>query len=159
MNQIESFKDKDKNKDIELDENSIFQQILHKMNSLQIDEILNNLFSFKEDTVFIDYVYFKYLSCENTYFIITQYLTNILDNILIHYQLFNIDINMKTLTFQEINIHHKYICSISMLFKNKYPKKLSKCLIFNSPAVFSKIYNIVALFIDKETQMKIQIIK
>lgn len=155
MNEIEFFKDKD----IKLDENDILQQILHKMNCLKIDEILNDLFRIKEDTVFVDYVYFKYLSCQNTYFIITQYLTNILDNILIQYPLFNIHINMKALTFQEINIHHKYICSISMLFKSKYPKKLSKCLIFNSPTVFSKIYNIVALFINKETQMKIQIMK
>jgi hypothetical protein len=157
MNQMELFKDE--NKEIELHENIISQQILNKMNCSKIDEILNDLFRIKEDTVFIDYVYFKYLSCQNTYFIITQYLTNILDNILIHYPFFNVHINMKALTFQEINNHHKYICSLSVLLKNKYPTKLSKCLIFNSPAVFSKIYNIISLFIEKETQMKIQIMK
>lgn len=155
MNQTELFKDKH----YEIDENEISQKILQKMKFLQFDEILNELFSLKEDTVYIDYVYFKYLSSKHTYLIITQYLTNILDNVLIKYPLFNININMKALTFQEINSHHKYICSISSLFKNKYPNKLSKCYIFNAPKVFSKIYNIVSLFIDEETQFKIQLVK
>jgi hypothetical protein len=154
MNQIEKvFKDK------EVDESAVSQQILTKIKNLQIQEILNNFCCVKNDTVFIEYVYFKYLSSNDTYNVITQYLIRILDGVLLKNPLFTIHINMTALTLSEINTHHKFICAVSTLFKNKYPNKLAKCFIHNAPKVFSKIYSIISLFIDTETQLKIQLIK
>jgi hypothetical protein len=154
MNQIEEIF-----KSNELDERAISQQISYKIQNLQIDEILNKFCYFQNDTVFLDYVYFKYFSCQDTYSIIIQYLTNVLDGVLQHFSLFTIHINMSTLSINEINTHHSFICGISALLKKKYPNKLAKCFIHNAPNVFSKIYSIISLFIDTQTQLKIELIK
>jgi hypothetical protein len=146
-------------KDKELDESAVSHQIFTKIKNLEIEEILNNFCCVKNDTVFIEYVYFKYLSSNDTYNLITQHLINILDNVLLKNKLFTIHINMNSLTLNEINTHRKFICVVSTLFKNKYPNKLAKCFIHNAPKVFSKIYSIISLFIDEETQLKIQLIK
>ena len=56
-------------------------------------------------------------------------------------------------------IYNYYIIQyISVYFQEKYPKKLSKCYVYNSPFVFNQLYNILCMFIDKETQKKIELV-
>ena len=43
--------------------------------------------------------------------------------------------------------------------KDKYPEKLAKCYVYNAPFIFTQIFNIVSMFIDKETQKKIELVK
>ena len=44
------------------------------------------------------------------------------------------------------------------IIKKKYPNKLEKCYVHNAPVIFEKLYSIISLFIDEETQKKIKII-
>ena len=65
---------------------------------------------------------------------------------------------MKNLTITDIDKHTTFIQNLSGYLKDKYPQKLSKCYIYNAPFVFSQIYTIVSIFIDKETRKKIELI-
>jgi hypothetical protein len=66
---------------------------------------------------------------------------------------------MKNLTIVEIDKHKEYIKFISEFLKDKYPEKLAKCYVYNAPFIFTQIFNIVSMFIDKETQKKIELVK
>ena len=66
---------------------------------------------------------------------------------------------MKNLTITDVDKHIKFIQNMSVILKEKYPNKLTKCFVHNAPFVFSQILNIVSMFIDKETQSKIELIK
>jgi hypothetical protein len=72
---------------------------------------------------------------------------------------FNVHANLKNLTLADIDKHKEFIQNISIILKQKYTNKLTKCYIYNAPFVFSQILNIVSLFIDKETQTKIQLVQ
>ena len=72
---------------------------------------------------------------------------------------FNVHANIKNLTLADIDKHKEFIQNISIILKQKYTNKLTKCYIYNAPFVFSQILNIVSLFIDKETQTKIQLVQ
>jgi hypothetical protein len=69
-----------------------------------------------------------------------------------------VHVNLKKLTLIDIDKHKEFIQDMSGHLKNKYPDKLIKCYIYNAPFVFSQIFNIVSLFIDKDTQKKIELI-
>ena len=66
--------------------------------------------------------------------------------------------NLKKITLIDIDKHKEFIQDMSIYLKDKYPDKLTKCYIYNAPFVFSQIFNIVSLFIDKDTQTKIELI-
>ena len=65
---------------------------------------------------------------------------------------------MKNLTIVDIDKHKLFIQCISVYFQEKYPQKLGKCYVYNSPFVFNQLYNIICMFIDKETQKKIELV-
>jgi hypothetical protein len=93
-----------------------------------------------------------------TYSIIINYVTNNIDTILSNNEKFTVYVNLKKLTLVDIDKHKDFIHDLSLFLKNKYPNKLTKCYIYNAPFVFSQIFNIVSLFIDKDTQLKIELI-
>jgi hypothetical protein len=64
---------------------------------------------------------------------------------------------MKTLTVLEIDKHMIFIQSISALLKETYSNKMNKCYVYNATFVFSKVLKLVSLFIDPETQQKIEL--
>jgi hypothetical protein len=63
------------------------------------------------------------------------------------------------LTLVEIDKHKNFIQYLSTFLKDKYPQKMEKCYIFNAPFVFSQLFHIISMFIDKETQSKIVVFK
>jgi hypothetical protein len=66
---------------------------------------------------------------------------------------------MKNLTIVDVDKHKEYIAYISEIFKDKYPDKLAKCYVYNAPFIFTQIFNIISVFIDKDTQKKIELVK
>jgi len=132
--------------------------ILSKIKKGDWISILNGICNHKNNSLIIDYRFFKYFATKETYNIITQLITNNIDNILQTNELFIVYVNMKKLTITEIDKHKDFIQFISVFLKEKYPQKLAKCFVYNAPFVFSTIFNIICLFIDKETQMKIELI-
>jgi hypothetical protein len=142
-------------------ENSSFTTsdiIISKIKKGEWQYILNALCNIENNSLIIDYYYFKYFASKDTYQLILQLITNNIDNILKTNELFSVYVNMKTLTISEIDKHREFIQHISGYLKEKYPNKLSKCYVYNAPFVFSTLFNIICLFIDKETQSKIELV-
>lgn len=141
------------------DENNFSDKIKTKMMKGKWNDIFANLCCIKENSIILNYIYFKYIATDDTYGFILNYITNNIDNILLSNEQFVVHVNMKNLTIIDIDKHKKFIQDISGFFKDKYPNKLAKCYIHNAPYIFSQIFNIVSSFIDKDTQTKIQLVK
>ena len=72
---------------------------------------------------------------------------------------FTVYLNMKSLTISQLDKHRNFLTQISSVLKARYPDTLSKCYVYDAPFVFSQLYNIISIFVDKETLCKIQIVK
>ena len=107
--------------------------------------------------MYLDYIYFKYFASKETYGILTNYIMSHINTLLLEYNTFTVHINMKTLTVLEIDKHMTFIQNISALFKETYSNKINKCYVYNATFVFSKVLKLVSLFIDPETQQKIEL--
>ena len=135
------------------------EKILSKIKKGEWTDIMNGLCKIQDNLIILDNNYFKYFATKETYNIILTQVVHNIDTILSNYDKFIVHINMKGLTVSDIDKHLSFIQTISTLLKEKYPNKLTKCFVYNAPFVFSQILNIVSMFIDKETQSKIELVK
>ena len=131
---------------------------IEKIKKSDVDEILKNLCYIKENCVILNYIYFKYFATKENYPYILNYISNHIDSVLLNSNNVVVHINMKNLTIVDIDKHSSFIKYISVYFQEKYPQKLGKCYVYNSPFVFNQLYNIICMFIDKETQKKIELL-
>ena len=131
---------------------------IEKIKKSHGDEILKNLCYIKENSIILNYIYFKYFATKDNYNYILNYIANRIDSILLNNDNVVVHINMKNLTIVDIDKHKLFIQCISVYFQEKYPQKLGKCYVYNSPFVFNQLYNIICMFIDKETQKKIELV-
>ena len=122
------------------------------------NEILKKMCYIKDNCINLNYIYFKYFATKENYNCILNYIAKNIDNVLLDNDNVVVHINMKNLTISDIDKHKGFIQYISVYFQEKYPKKLAKCYIYNSPFVFNQLYNIICMFIDKETQKKIELV-
>lgn len=145
---------------VELDkfENTNVESIIKKISNGQWQEIYNGICTIQNQSIKIDYIYFKYLANKETYQTIFSIITKNIDIILSTNNKFYVYINMKYLTISELEKHMDFIQNISKSLRDKYPDKLLKCFIINAPFVFSQLFNILSFLIDKDTLSKIEII-
>jgi hypothetical protein len=141
---------------VETNENS--ENSFEKIKQSEQNKILKNLCSIKENSIILNYIYFKHFATNETYSCILNYISNNIDIILLNNDNFVVHVNMKNLTIVDIDKHKAFIQYISLHLKEAYPRKLCKCYVYNSPFVFNQIYNILCMFIDKETQKKIELV-
>jgi len=134
------------------------EKIIRKIQGGEWSDIMNCICNVKNNLLILDNNYFKYFASKETYDIILSCIINNIDYILSQYEGFIVNINMKNVTLSDIDKHLKFIQTISIRLKDKYPNKLIKCYIHNAPFVFSQILNIISLFIDKETREKIEVV-
>lgn len=139
-------------------ENSSSEKIVDKIKKGEWSDILSNMCFIKENTLILNYIYFKHFAIQQTYSFILKHITNNIDKILLTSSDFMVRVNMKNLTIVDIDRHKLFIQNISGYLKDKYPQKLSKCYIYNAPFVFAQFFNIVSMFVDKETQKKIELV-
>jgi Fe-S cluster biosynthesis and repair protein YggX len=132
--------------------------IIAKIKRGEWAEILDKLCSMKNDYIVIEYSYFKYIATKETYDIIISIICNNIENLLKQYSTFSVLLNLKMLTMVDIDKHKHFIQYVSNYLKEKYPDKMTKCYIYNPPFVFSQLFNIICMFIDKETQRKIVVL-
>lgn len=137
---------------------NISKKIMDKVNNSEWEDLLNGLCCIKNNHILLDYTYFKYLATNETYNLILYYIITNIDKVLIMDPEFIIHVNMKNLTISDISKHKQFIQEISTLLKEKYPEKLGKCYVYNAPCIFSQIFGLVSMFIDKDTQKKIELI-
>ena len=131
---------------------------IEKIKKSNENEILKKLCYIKEKCINLNYIYFKYFATKESYNCILNYIVKNIDNILLDNDNVVVHINMKKLSISDIDKHKGFIQYISLYFQEKYPNKLAKCYIYNSPFVFNQLYNIICMFIDKETQKKIELV-
>jgi hypothetical protein len=144
---------------LENDEYETPEKITSKIQKNELNDILSKLCFIIENNIIIDYIYFKYLATNTTYNYILMYITNNINNILLENNDFIVHVNMKKISLSDVDKHKLFIQNFSSCLKEKYPDKLSKCYIYNAPGVFKQILNIISIFIDKETQEKIELVK
>ena len=125
-----------------------------------LETILKKLcFIENENHIIINYPIFKILLKNGQYEeIIIQYIFNIMRGVLKIYPQFIIHINMDSLTLVDIDKYYSFITKISKIMRDSFPEKMYKCHIYNASFIFSKLFKIISLFIDKNTQKKINIL-
>ena len=128
---------------------------LEIFNSGDINLILHSISRVNRDIIFIDYRYLKPFARIDTYDIVINHIKTNLNKILTTYPTFTVRVCMKTLSVADVEKHHSLIYNVSKTFKEEYPDKLHECFIYNAPFIFSTVYNIIRVFIDKPTQKKI----
>jgi hypothetical protein len=139
-------------------ETSSTEKIITKIKNGEWKEIMNGLCSIKDNAIILDNNYFRVFATKETYNVILSHIITNIDYILSLNDGFIVHINMKNLTISDIDKHLIFIQNMSILFKEKYPNKLTKCFVHNAPFIFSKVLNILSMFIDKETQTKIELV-
>ena len=139
-------------------ENTSSEKIIDKVRNGNWNDIFKGLCCIKENNIVLNYIYFKYIANDETYSYIMNHITNNIDQILQTNNEFSVHVNMKSLTIVDIDKHKEFVQQISLFLKDNYPDKLEKCYVYNDPFMFSNFFNIVSMFIDKETQKKIELV-
>ena len=138
--------------------NNRTDKIMAKIKAADLQYILNGFCYLKDDAIVIDFKYFKFFAEKVTYPLITQVLTNHIDLVLQSYSKFVVHLNVSALNIAQMDKHRTYLTQLSHLFANKYPDTLKTCYVYNASFVFSQMFNIVSLIVDKDTLKKIVII-
>lgn len=94
-----------------------------------------------------------------SYDAVTNYLINIMKDVLKKHDQFVIHLNIRYLILMDIDKYFSFIKQISQLMKDTFPEKLKSCYIYNAPFVFSKLFSIISVFVDKNTQQKIKMME
>lgn len=139
-------------------ENNSSEKILDKVKKGEWNDILKGLCSIKENSIILNYIYFKNIANDNTYGYLLNYITNNIDIVLNTNKEIIVHVNMKNLTIVDIDKHKTFIQQMSGYLKDKYPQKLTKCYVYNAPFIFAQLFSIVSMFIDKDTQKKIELV-
>jgi hypothetical protein len=139
-------------------ENNRTDKIMAKIKAADLQYILNGLCYLKDDAIIIDFKYFKFFAEKATYPLITQILLNHCDLVLQSYPKFVVHLNVSAFNVAQLDKHRAYLMQISQLFATKFPDSLKICYVYNASFVFSQIFNIISLFVDKDTLKKIYLI-
>ena len=142
----------------ENNENTSSEKIIDKVRNGNWNDIFKGICCIKENNIVLNYIYFKYIANDETYSYIMNHITNNIDQILQTNNEFSVHVNMKSLTIVDVDKHKEFVQQISLFLKDNYPDKLEKCYVYNAPFMFSNFFNIVSMFIDKETQKKIELV-
>ena len=120
-----------------------------------LDKLRKLCFNIIDNKIVIDYKYFKCIASYIDANLIIHFIVDVVKAVLTKYTLCCFHINMQGLTLSDIDKHYSFIRTFSVVMKNTFPDKLDKCYIYNTPFIFSKLFNLISQFIDKGTQKKI----
>ena len=135
-----------------------YKKHIHINTNTNIQGILTNLIKNDNNDIILDYRYFKLIAIPDNYDLIIQTIINNINKNLKNNNTFIIHVYMKTLTLTDIDKYYPFICRITEILKTSYPDKLEKCYIYDAPFIFTQIFSIISIFIDKKTQLKLQLI-
>ena len=134
-------------------------QILEMIKQKKFNEILDGIGHIKDNSIIIEFKFFKYFSMPNTHDLITSHMDQITNEVVSKYNNFNVHLNLQSFSIADADKHGTYIRSIASFFADKYPEKLNKCYIYNASFFFETILKIINTFIDKDTLKKLVLIK
>ena len=126
-----------------------------------LNELLLGFCALNENNeIVLDCRYFKLiynLNCLDGDAII-KYVINVIQSSLEKRELFIIHACLKSLSLTDIDKHYKFICKISEALKVTFPDKLDKCFIYKAPFIFSQLFTIISVFVDKKTMAKLELV-
>ena len=122
-------------------------------------DILNKMCSSTNNEIIFHYPIFKAIANEATYAAILQHFYEVVKKALTFSPTLIIRANLKSTSIGSIDTHKQFIMDVTKKMSVDFSDSLDKCYLYKTPFVFSQIYNIVSIAIDKETKQKIQIIK
>ena len=122
-------------------------------------EILNKMCTSNANEIIFHYPIFKAIANEATYASILNHFYEISKKALSFSSKLIIRANLKSITVGSIDTHKRFIMDTITKMSVDLCDTLETCYLYKTPFVFTQIYNIVSIAIDKETKQKIQIIK
>jgi hypothetical protein len=123
-------------------------------------ELLNKMCFMEGNNIILDYKVMKPIIMQhNTYDVVFEHLINVTKEILLHNELMNMHVCLKGLTVTDMDKHRSFVLRIIKTFSEQFPNKLSVCNLYKTPAIFSQIFGLISMFIDKVTINKIRIVK
>jgi len=138
-------------------ESSTSEKIINEIKQGNSEFIFNGLCNSSKNEIYLDYNFFKYFASQQTYSIIMSIIKTKIDEVLENNKTFIVHANLKSLSVSDVDKHKSFIVSFSSFLKEKYPNKLDKCYLYNCPSIFSQIYTMISVFIDRDTQDKIKL--
>jgi len=124
------------------------------------DFLKKTCFVYKENHIVINYSYLKWIMKNGVYTneSLIEYIMNVFKETLSYHKKIILHINSNHLTMMDIDKYYLFIKNISLIMKETFPNKLDKCFVYNAPFIFSKLFSILSVFIDKATLQKIKIV-
>jgi hypothetical protein len=124
------------------------------------DVLKKACYLYKENQIVINYSYLKWIMKNGVYTneCLIEYIMNVFKETLLYHKNFILHMNSSHLTMMDIDKYYLFIKNISLIMKESFPNKLDKCFVYNAPFIFSKLFSILSVFIDKATLQKIQIV-
>ena len=134
------------------------ETIVSKIKKGEWIDILNSLCIVNDNILILDYIFFKYFASKETYDMLTNHIMTRINTILKTYDTFIIHINVKSLTLIDIEKHLNFLQTFSLSISEIYSTKMLRCYVYNSTYVFSKLINLLSMFIDPKTKQKIEVV-
>lgn len=133
------------------------EQTIHPSDTFQ--DILHKFGSSNGNEVFLNYAIFKLIGSQATYSTIVAYMFKLLqDTSNIHSKIV-VHVYLKTLTVSDVDKHKPFIMDVIHKLTTELPDILEVSYLYKAPFVFSQIFSLISMAIDKETREKIQVVK
>uniref|UniRef100_A0A6C0AZ04 CRAL-TRIO domain-containing protein n=1 Tax=viral metagenome TaxID=1070528 RepID=A0A6C0AZ04_9ZZZZ len=128
-----------------------------------LTELLSKLCFVIDNQIVLDYRYFKFIATKENYQFIIQYIVSIMETMIKGHDqdknTLTFHVNMSSITLLHIEKYYSFIQELSEVLKQTFPDTLETCYIYNAPFIFSKLFSVVSVFIDKKTLSKIKLIQ
>jgi len=120
---------------------------------------LQQLCSCQDNEVIFNYATFKAIAGPATYPHILNHIYDLLQKALLNHPKLIVRAHLKSITIGDIDTHKQFILGAIKQMSIDFSNVLDVCYLYKTPFVFSQIYSIVSIVIDKETKQKIHIVK
>ena len=132
---------------------------LNMYKPLSNEEILSSIFFIKDLCVYVDYKFFKKYMTSSLYESFVTHVLTLTEDLLQKVELLHIHVCMKTLSITDFDKHREFIFKFVQLLQTRYPNKLNKCFIYETPSIFAQMYKLLSVIMDRETKQKITIVE
>jgi hypothetical protein len=134
-------------------------EIMEKIKQKKFNEILYGIGHIKDNSIIIEFKFFKYFSMPVTHDLITSHMEQLVIEVLSKYNNFNVHVNLQSFSVADADKHSNYVKSINGYFAETYPDKLNMCYVYSASFVFETIFKIIRVFMDKDTLKKMVLVK
>lgn len=125
------------------------------MSITNIDKICYN----QKNCLFFEYAVFKQFANKDTFPYILKLIIDNIDAVLSEYEQIDSHISFKMITISDFDKYIGFWKDLTTVLKERYKSKLNLCYIYDMPGFFTKCWDVAKMFIDKDTQEKIQFVK